>query len=416
MTAVQVEQSKVAKRPHGNDVQNAIPGPTVAPVEAPSAECAAHDVIATQTSTKPLIIRSSRTKSGASGVGTETLVVSATDMRQAARLAALQTEMSLLGDAATAWHVPGMARWFNAKFNNRAPAAIIKQTRGARYRMPRKLKNELIERFCAVSDPQLADTPSVMIISAHQDDESIGAGSRLCRLTEAYVVHVTDGAPRNPEVAARYGFSTREAYADARRRELLNAMHIAGVPEDRLICLGYVDGEAALRMVDLVLDIAQLIDDHEPEIIITHPYEGGHTDHDSTAFAVHLACGLLRREGVEPPAVLEMTSYHDRDGERVVHDFLPHERADLDQRLVLLDEEEQDLKRRMYECFTTQQGVLQTFSTAMEKFRPAPRYVFTRPPHEGRLNYEKYGDPQLGSRWRRNAERAMERLRLRRSA
>ena len=337
-------------------------------------------------------------------------------MRQAARLAALQTEVRLLGEASATWVVPGMARWFNAKFQQQAPGAIVRRQRTARYRMPRKLKNELIERFCTVDDPALANTPTVMIVSAHQDDESIGAGARLCKLTDAYVVHVTDGAPRNPEVAQRYGFTTRDEYADARRRELLDAMSVAGVPEDHLICLGYVDGEASLRMVELVLDIAQLIDDHNPDIIITHPYEGGHTDHDATAFAVHLACGVLRREGIEPPAVLEMTSYHDRDGQRVVHEFLPHERADRDQRLIMLAEAEQAQKRQMYECFTTQHAVLSTFSTAIEKFRPAPRYVFTRPPHQGRLNYEKYGDPELGARWRRNAERALSRLRLRKAS
>jgi len=227
-------------------------------------------------------------------------------------------------------------------------------------------------------------------------------------------VHVTDGSPRDPSIAERYGFSNRDEYAAVRRQELLRPMQVAGVPEERLICLEYVDGEAAYRMVDLVLDVARLIDDYEPDIIITHPYEGGHTDHDATAFAVHLACGLLRREGVDPPAVLEMTSYHAREGQRVVHEFLPHERADLDRRLIKLSDEEQEVKQNMYKCFTTQQGVLSTFSTAIEKFRPAPRYVFTRPPHDGPLNYEKYGDPELGRRWRQNARTALDRLRLRR--
>ncbi|HEX6559511.1 MAG TPA: PIG-L family deacetylase [Longimicrobiales bacterium] len=341
-------------------------------------------------------------------------MVAANDMRQAARLAALETELQLLGGSGAPWQAPGMARWFNAKFKNQAPAAIIRRKAG-RYRMPRRLKHELIERFCAVADPVGAITPSVMIVAAHQDDESIGAGARLCRLTDAWVVHVTDGAPRDPSVAERYGFSSRDEYASVRRQELLRAMEIAGVPQERLICLEYVDGEAAFRMVDLVLDVARLIDDYEPDIIITHPYEGGHTDHDATAFAVHLACGLLRREGRDAPAVLEMTSYHSRDGQRVVHEFLPHERADLDRRLISLSEPEQKRKQDMYKCFTTQQGVLSTFDTAIEKFRPAPRYVFTRAPHEGRLNYEKYGDARLGERWRANAAAALSRLRLRKA-
>lgn len=343
----------------------------------------------------------------------DTLVVEAADMRQASRLAALELEFKDLGNAAVSPEQKRMAKWFTPKFQAHIPAAIVRNKRTTRYRMPRLEKGSLIERFCAGTPT--SDNPSVMIIVAHQDDESVGAGSRLCTLTDAYVVHVTDGAPLNPLVAQRYGFSTREEYAQARWEELVRAMQIAGVPEERLIHLGYADGEAAYRMVDLVMDVAELIDAYNPDIVITHPYEGGHTDHDATAFAVHLACGVLRREGKKPPAVLEMTSYHDRDGKRVVHEFLPHERADRGHRLVTLSEEEQNLKQKMFECFTTQQVVLNTFSTAIEKFRPAPRYVFTEAPHEGLLNYEKYGDRELGKRWRHNAGKALEELQMRSS-
>jgi hypothetical protein len=119
---------------------------------------------------------------------------------------------------------------------------------------------------------------------------------------------------------------------------------------------------------------------------------------------------------MKPPAVLEMTSYHRRDNRRVVHDFLPHKGADKERRELILDERMRDIKRQMYECFATQRSVIQNFTTEIEKFRPAPRYNFTRPPHEGELNYERFGDPYRGHRWRREAEDALARLRLRKSA
>lgn len=300
------------------------------------------------------------------------------------------------------------------QLHGEAPAAIIRK-RAARYRMPRALKRKLIDRFVR-AQPGDQHRPRVMIIAAHQDDETVGAGARLCTLGDAWIVHVTDGAPGNEAVAQRYGFGSREEYAAARRQELTAAMDIAGVLPEHRLCLNYVDGEASFRMVDLVLRLADLIDSIGPEVIITHPYEGGHTDHDATAFAVHLACGLLRREGTKPPAVLEMTSYHRREGRRIVHDFLPHQRADLDRREIRLDQQLQQRKQQMYDCFITQQRVIQTFDTVMEKFRPAPRYVFTRPPHEGELNYERFGDPYRGERWRREAEDALAKLRLRKSA
>lgn len=351
-----------------------------------------------------------RTASILTAHSNDKLIVEATDLRHVSRLAALEYELRLNVATTGTWQPPS-SRWYNARVR-RAPGAIIKKTRASRYRMPRQLKGKLIHQLVTANSDTL-ELPTAMVIVAHQDDESVGAGSRLCTLTDAYVVHVTDGAPRNPAVAQRYGFTTREEYAEARREELARAMEVAGVPLDHVINLGYVDGEASVQMVDLVMDVATLIDDYAPDIVITHPYEGGHTDHDATAFAVHLACGLLHREGVRTPAVLEMTSYHAMNEVRVTHEFLPHAGADKGQRQVVLSREEQQLKKKMYAAFETQQAVLSTFSTTIEKFRPAPRYVFTRAPHGGKLNYERYGDPELGARWRATAEEALNKLRMR---
>ena len=332
--------------------------------------------------------------------------------KQAARVAAIETEIKLLADASLAWPVKGVQQWRGEAMRERAPFAVVKRGRAARFRLPRPLKAELIDRFCADADPG-SSTPTTLIVVAHQDDESIGAGARLCKLTDAYVVHVTDGAPRDISVARRFGFATRDAYAEARHAEMMDALAVAGVAAERVIALGFVDGEASLRLVELCLRMTDLIDAIRPELILTHPYEGGHTDHDATAFAVHMACGLLRREGLRPPAVLELASYNSLNGERTVQEFLPHERADRDQRLILLADEEQELKQRMFDCFVTQQSVVTSFSTAFEKFRPAPRYVFTRPPHGGQLNYERYGNPRRGELWRKQAEVALRTLRIR---
>ena len=308
--------------------------PVAQPAEKPEALCPPKDLTTRQPARQSILVR--ETVMNATQTRPSETIIVAADLRRAARLATLESEVALLAEVSSSRKAPQLPRWWNARFQGQAPSAIVRRNRAARYRMPRKLKQRLIEPFCTVADPAAAQTPSVMIVVAHQDDESIGAGSRLCKMTDTLVVHVTDGAPRDPSVAQRYGFATREEYAEARRRELLAAMNVAGVSHERLVSLDYVDGEASLKLVDLVLDITQLIDDFAPDIVLTHPYEGGHTDHDATAFAVHLACGLLRREGVEPPAVLEFTSYHSADGERVTHDFIPHDGADKDQRLLLL--------------------------------------------------------------------------------
>jgi hypothetical protein len=60
----------------------------------------------------------------------------------------------------------------------------------------------------------------------------------------------------------------------------------------------------------------------------------------------------------------------------------------------------------MFECFSSQAKVLRGFDIAVERFRRAPRYDFTRPPHEGPLHYERLGWPLTGAAFRRAAAAA----------
>lgn len=333
------------------------------------------------------------------------------ESRRLARLDALQSEMQALVSAPAPGAVDSSSTWVSQLFGQ-GPFAVIKR-KTERFRLPRALKTDLINRFTSNSSDALSRL-TTMIVVAHPDDESIGAGARLRRLGDAYVVDVTDGAPDDMDCVRRHGFETREAYAAARQSELEAAMMVAGLPPDRLIALGFIDGEATLRLVELCMRVTELIDSIHPEVVLTHPYEGGHTDHDATAFAVHLACGILRREGMRPPAVLEFPSYHAREGEKVVQEFLPHERADRGQRVVALSEEDRALKRQMFDSFGSQRDVIGRFSTEFERFRPAPRYLFTRPPHKGQLNYERYGNPDRGKAWREQALAALRSLKMRR--
>ena len=78
---------------------------------------------------------------------------------------------------------------------------------------------------------------------------------------------------------------------------------------------------------------------------------------------------------------------------------------------VSLSPQARELKRRMFDCFKTQQHVLEEFSIAEERFRLAPVYDFSQPPHEGQLYYEDKGwGVASGSEWRRLAMDAAEML------
>ncbi|MBW8876080.1 MAG: PIG-L family deacetylase [Acidobacteria bacterium] len=259
------------------------------------------------------------------------------------------------------------------------------------------------------------DPPPVLVVVAHQDDETIGAGALLARLPDCRLLHLTDGATREARFVEGF-VGTREEYAAARRSELASAMAVAGVGPERLFRVeGVVDQEACLALPRLAREVARLCRELRPGIVLTLAYEGGHPDHDAAAFVVHAAVELLRRQGEDAPEIVEMPLYHARPGttrgdDLVKQQFLPSPGEAVRRELA---PEERDLKLRMCDCFTTQRHIVAWFLPPIhESFRRAPAYDFTRPPHAGKLQYELWSFPVTGERWRELAREASGELRL----
>jgi LmbE family N-acetylglucosaminyl deacetylase len=231
-----------------------------------------------------------------------------------------------------------------------------------------------------------------LIVAAHPDDEVIGAAALLHRHPSPFVLHVTDGAPRNRQLWPRQVAASRSGYARLREAEATRALALAGVAPARIRRLGLADQEAAHDLPALATALEDLVAQLGPAVVVSHPYEGGHPDHDACAFAVRAAITRLRRRG-PAPRLLEMTSYHRWRGALRTGAFLPGGRTAV--RLDLTPAE-RSLKRRMLDCFASQVEVLRPFGVERERFRPAPRYDFSRPAAE--VHYES-----LGWRWRAEA-------------
>ncbi|MBW7956994.1 MAG: PIG-L family deacetylase [Deltaproteobacteria bacterium] len=247
-----------------------------------------------------------------------------------------------------------------------------------------------------------------LVVAAHPDDEVAGAGALLRYLERAFFVHVTDGAPRDLADAVSHGFSSAEEYAEARRKELFAALSISGIRPEDCFPPWVPDREAGYHLVEIALKLRDAIMETGAESVLTLAYEGGHPDHDSLCFAAHAAAGLIRKAGGDPPPLIEYALYNAMDGRLSSLEFIPRE--GFDEITFMLSEEERRIKGRMMDCFATQAPVLSMFPLQFERFRPAPPYVFTASPHEGRLHYEQFDWGIDGKKWRELASGAMKEL------
>jgi N-acetylglucosamine malate deacetylase 2 len=251
------------------------------------------------------------------------------------------------------------------------------------------------------ADEEIAGRPT-MIVVAHPDDEVIGLGSRLpCFRDLQAIIHVTDGAPRKGSDVANAGVATWQEYADLRRREFKAVLAEANCAAAQTPCFWCPDQRALNRITYHARRLAALFERSRPQHVFTHPYEGGHPDHDAVAASVHCAAMLLRSRGFIPPLVLEFASYHASADGLESERFLNHDGFPVRDRM--LNSGQQAAKQKLFRCYASQRNILAWFPVRCEPIRVAPVYDFSNPPHEGPLLYETFEWGLTGAKWRRVA-------------
>lgn len=249
---------------------------------------------------------------------------------------------------------------------------------------------ELADRLLHQLGPsgEVIDIAPAAGVFAHPDDEAIGLGGQMWRFQNITVIHVTDGAPDDIAHICSRGFPSRDEYRNFRSAELSKALDVAGVPSCNRMNLGVIDMQAHLHMVRISRQLLDIFTRRNIEIIFTHTYEGGHPDHDTTAFCVHMAARLLEKSGQPHPVIIEMPYYrkgHCKEPKDVWQRFTLMG-GDM-QHIVFLDDwKSRRIKQRMLKAHASQEDILKHFRRRREYFRQAPRYDFTQLPNQGALS------------------------------
>lgn len=244
----------------------------------------------------------------------------------------------------------------------------------------------------------------VVVVVAHPDDEVLAAGSRMDRMENLTIIHMTDGSPRDMEDARRLGFETREDYAALRRREVVAAMDALGA-DPELLCYWHPDKESVLHGATILDQLAKELEG--AEVVITHAYEHGHPDHDTAALCVRLSCERLKSVDRAAPDIFEFPIYAMQDGQPVFGRFMPDAAA----AEVVLQLSDKDRARRnaALGAYQSQKGVLDFAGNWEETLRPAPAYDFRCPAPHGAAWYDRHGWVMNLALWRTYADALLDR-------
>jgi N-acetylglucosamine malate deacetylase 2 len=242
-------------------------------------------------------------------------------------------------------------------------------------------------------DPLTPLLNRTLLLVAHPDDESISCGALLQRMREPIVVYATDGGPHDEFFWRRYG--SREKYVEIRRLEAQAACAAVGVPNENVLWLAddtgrqFQDQHLFRNLPAAAEALRKLVRTHQPNMILTLAYEGGHPDHDSCNFLGRQIATEFNLPAWEAPLYFRraddnvlLQEFHSTNGTEI--EFIP-------------TAEELRRKRAMCEAYVSQKGVVAIFENNLrETFRPMAQYDYSRPPHEGVLNYEAWQWPIKG--------------------
>ena len=239
------------------------------------------------------------------------------------------------------------------------------------------------------------DAPVALVV-AHPDDETIGLGPLLKLLRGAHAIHLTDGARRDLRSLHAAGFRSSADHAQARAVELARALDLAEIPPQRRHAFPIGDQQAFRHLPCIAAALGAFFQTQAIEAVFTHPYEGGHLDHDACACAVSLACQRMEHRGLRPPVVIEMAFYHESEHGLVTQRFMEEGDGDA---LIAFNQAESLVRDEMLAAHASQTAILGLFREPLARLRCAPDYDFRRPPNRGHIFYHRFIEDVTPADW-----------------
>lgn len=129
---------------------------------------------------------------------------------------------------------------------------------------------------------------AALVLAPHPDDETLGCGVLILRKRDAGVpvtlVVATNGSRSHPEHVI-----ARERLVQIRTTESLEAARLLGLSEDDVISLGHEDGGLQSSAGTLERELAEVITERAPEVILVTSERDSHPDHQTLARAARRA-------------------------------------------------------------------------------------------------------------------------------
>lgn len=220
----------------------------------------------------------------------------------------------------------------------------------------------------------------ILILAPHPDDEVVGcfaavaqARARAARVT---VLFLTEGVPP-PEAFWPWQRRRRPERVARRWAEAGRATAALGVDSMSGTAI------AARRLKDHLDESRWRIDAAlercDADCLWVPAYEGGHPDHDAASYLASLFRERL--------PVWEFAEYNFLGGRVRSHAFPAPSGAEL---VLPLDRAAAADKRAALALYASERGNLGYVALEREVFRPLARYDYGKPPHAGRLFYQRF--------------------------